>query len=135
LPPKACLVLAPFALARAPFAPMDGIPPSAYRLPDGLSLGRVVLQVADLKRSLDFYQSVLGLRPLEHSEGRSTLGAHGGNLPLVELRERAGASPVPRGGRIGLYHFAILLPDRPALGRFVTHLSGWGFGLVLPTTW
>ena len=34
--------------------------------------------------------------------------------------------PVPRGGLLGLYHFAILLPDRAALGRFVTHLGSLG---------
>ena len=39
---------------------------------------------------------------------------------------RAGATPVPRGGRLGLYHFAILLPDRPSLGRFVKHLDAIG---------
>ena len=51
------------------------------------------------------------------------MGAHDDDTALVELRERAGATPVPRRGRLGLYHFAILLPDRAALGRFVAHLS------------
>jgi catechol 2,3-dioxygenase len=31
---------------------------------------------------------------------------------------------VPRRGRFGLYHFAILLPDRAALGRFAAHALG-----------
>ena len=44
--------------------------------------------------------------------------------PLVELHERPGARPVPRRGLLGLFHFAILLPDRAALGRFVGHLAG-----------
>ena len=30
---------------------------------------------------------------------------------------------MPRGGLLGLYHFAILLPDRSALGRFAAHLA------------
>ncbi len=30
---------------------------------------------------------------------------------------------MPRRGRLGLYHFAILLPDRPALSRFLAHLT------------
>jgi catechol 2,3-dioxygenase len=54
------------------------------------------------------------------------LVAHGHDRPLIELVERAGASPVPRRGRLGLYHFAILLPDRGSLGRFVGHLAGLG---------
>jgi catechol 2,3-dioxygenase len=45
---------------------------------------------------------------------------------LVELRERPGARPVPHRGLIGLYHFAILLPDRAALGRFLRHLGESG---------
>ena len=45
---------------------------------------------------------------------------------MVELREAPGAAPVPRRGRLGLYHYAILLPDRPALGRFLRHLSEIG---------
>jgi catechol 2,3-dioxygenase len=33
---------------------------------------------------------------------------------------------VPKRGRLGLYHFAILLPDRPGLGRFARHLADSG---------
>ncbi len=50
----------------------------------------------------------------------------GAATPLVELHEHPGAAPVPRRGRLGLYHYAILLPDRPALGRFLRHLSEIG---------
>jgi catechol 2,3-dioxygenase len=86
----------------------------------------VSLQVSDLERSLAYYQAVLGLRVQERSDNRAVLGAHGGERPLVELHARAGATPVPRRGRLGLYHFAILLPDRAALGRFVRHLDELG---------
>jgi catechol 2,3-dioxygenase len=51
------------------------------------------------------------------------LAAHGDAPPLVELQERPGAKPVPTRGRVGLFHFAILLPDRKSLGRFVNHLG------------
>jgi catechol 2,3-dioxygenase len=44
----------------------------------------------------------------------------------VELQHRDGATPVPQRGRLGLYHFAILLPDRAALGRFIAHLAEIG---------
>jgi catechol 2,3-dioxygenase len=103
-----------------------GVAPPGYRLPGALRLGRVVLQVADLERSLAFYREALGLRVLERSGERAALGAHGDDQVLVELRERRGAAAVPRRGRIGLYHFAILLPDRAALGRFVAHLAAAG---------
>ncbi|MBX6365824.1 MAG: VOC family protein, partial [Gemmatimonadetes bacterium] len=55
----------------------------------------------------------------------AVLGAASG-APLVELRERRGARPVPERGRLGLYHYAILLPDRAALGRFLAHLRRLG---------
>jgi catechol 2,3-dioxygenase len=79
--------------------------------------------VADLERSLPYYEQVIGLRLLDRSEGVALLGADPG-VPLVELYERAGVAPVPRRGRLGLYHYAILLPDRASLGRFVRHLRG-----------
>jgi catechol 2,3-dioxygenase len=103
-----------------------GIAPPGYRLPEETRLGRVTLQVAELERSLAYYQRVLGFRLLERSDGRAELGAYGDPAVLVELRERPGAAPVPRTGLLGLYHFAILLPDRASLGRFIGHLAEIG---------
>ena len=103
----------------------QGILPPGYRLPAETKLGRVSLQVSDLERSLAYYETVLGLRVQERSGNTAVLGAHG-DRPIVELHARAGATPVPRRGRLGLYHFAILLPDRAALGRFVKHLEEVG---------
>ncbi|MFA5551149.1 MAG: VOC family protein [Trueperaceae bacterium] len=102
-----------------------GIAPRAQRLPADTSLGRVRLQVADLEHSLAWYQSVLGLKLLEREANAATLGTHA-DEPLVELRELAGARPVPRRGRLGLYHYALLLPDRPSLGAFLSHLAQTG---------
>jgi catechol 2,3-dioxygenase len=103
-----------------------GEAPRGYRLPERTRLGRVRLQVADLGRSLAFYERVLGLRTLDRGATHATLGAHGDDAPLVELQERPGARPMGRRGRLGLFHFAILLPDRAALGRFVRHLADVG---------
>jgi catechol 2,3-dioxygenase len=100
-----------------------GIAPAGHRLPDDTRLGPVRLQVADLQRSLEYYRTVLGLRLMESEHGTATLAAHGPDRPLVVLRERAGAAPTPLRGRLGLYHFAILLPSRADLGTFLRHLS------------
>lgn len=102
-----------------------GIAPPLHRLPGALSLGRVRLQVSDLTRSLDFYSQVLGLRLLEETPSEALLGAADGN-PLVELHAVPGTRPVAPRGRLGLFHFAILLPNREALGRFIMHLSAIG---------
>lgn len=103
-----------------------GIAPPAYRLPAEARPGTVDLQVSTLERSLTYYETVLGLTVLARSEGTADLGAAGDRAALLRLHERAGAQRVPSQGRIGLYHFAILLPDRAALGRFVAHLGEIG---------
>jgi catechol 2,3-dioxygenase len=103
-----------------------GIAPPGFRLPAATRLGVVRLQVADLARSLAWYRRVLGLEPLDRSERVAHLGVPGATTPLVELHERSGAAPVPRRGRLGLYHYAILLPHRSALGGFLRHLTDIG---------
>lgn len=101
--------------------PEYGIPAPGVRLSD-VALGPVLLQVGDLARSLDYYRDVLGLEMLASSGADAALGA--GDRTLVSLRERRGARPAPPRGRHGLYHFAILLPDRIELGRFLSHVRG-----------
>jgi catechol 2,3-dioxygenase len=101
-----------------------GVAPPGFRLPDRTRVGAVHLQIADLNRSVDYYTTLLGLHPLERSSEAAVLGVPDTPHPLVYLHARIGSRPVPRGGRYGLYHFAILLPDRAALGRFAAHLSG-----------
>jgi len=103
-----------------------GQAPGGYRLPVGTHLGPVRLQVANLARSLAFYERTLGFRTLQHEGGHATLAAHGSDRLLVLLDERPGARPMKNRGRLGLFHFAILLPDRPSLGRFVRHLGEIG---------
>jgi catechol 2,3-dioxygenase len=103
-----------------------GRAPRGYRLPEATRLGPVHLQIADLNRSLAFYQTTLGLRVLRREGPHAELASQGSDTTLVMLHEHAGASEAPRRGRLGLFHFAILLPDRPSLGRFVRHLADIG---------
>ena len=103
-----------------------GIAPPAWRLPVSVKLGHVSLQIADLAKSLDYYVTVLGLRVLEQTSSDALLGTTDGATSLVQLIERRGVAAVPRQGRLGLYHFAILMPDRAALGSFVEHLAAIG---------
>ncbi len=103
-----------------------GVAPSGFRLPSATHLGRVRLQVADLARSIAYYETVIGLRVLRRDAQHASLAPHDDDAVIVELHEKPGVNAVPRRGRIGLYHFAILLPDRAALGRFVRHLSELG---------
>jgi catechol 2,3-dioxygenase len=82
-------------------------------------MGPVHLTVSDLERSLDFYRRAIGLDVLERGEGRASLGA--GDRELLALFEEPGARPST--GRTGLYHFALLLPERSALAAWLAHAA------------
>jgi len=93
-------------------------------------VGLLSLTVADLGRSVAFYTEAIGLSILERTERAATLGVAG--TPLLLLTEHPGARPWPHDqyGYTGLYHFAILLPTRVDLGRWLRH---WlELGLPLP---
>jgi len=113
-------------MTTAPAGTEHGVRPTDYRLPESTHLGRVRLQVADLDRSIAFYEKVLGLRVIRRTDDSASLGTHGEDHEIVHLRHLSSARPVPRRGLLGLYHFAILLPDRASLGRFVAHLGEIG---------
>ncbi len=87
-------------------------------------MGAVSLTVGDLDRALRFYSDVLGLAPAERSGGSALLAA--GNTPLLHLVELPGARPKPARAA-GLYHFALLLPSRSDLARWLRHVleTGW----------
>ena len=87
-------------------------------------IGLVTLRVANLDRSLSFYEGVLGFRSIERTAGTAILGAQDGS-PLLELQEVPGASPQPLRST-GLYHVAILLPSRADLGRILLRLAEAG---------
>jgi catechol 2,3-dioxygenase len=100
-----------------------GLAAPSYRLPEATHVGGVRLQVANLDRSLAYYTDVLGLTATQATPGTASLSTAGGTQPLIELEEQRGATPVPRQGRLGLFHFAILVPDRQSLGGFVRHIA------------
>lgn len=102
----------------------------AFHAPAQARIGRVTLQVADLARSLAFYQGVIGFRllpmPVGSAGGRAYLGAAGDERVLLELVEKPGVRPAAQRGRLGLYHTAVLLPRRADLGRFLRHALALG---------
>jgi len=106
-----------------------GIVPPGFRLPASTTVGRVRLLVSDLTRSVSYYEHVLGLRAGSLPDGRVILTPRDGDRPLVELESRPGIRPAARRATLGLYHFAILLPDRSALGRFLSHVRSIGISV------
>lgn len=93
------------------------------RLPATTTLGRAELRVADLERSLAFYRDLLGFDVLDLTARSALIGAV--RTPLVELRAHAGLLPKPRRAA-GLFHLAILLPDRPSLAAMLRRLGEGG---------
>jgi catechol 2,3-dioxygenase len=92
-------------------------------------VGVLSLAVSDLARSVAFYTDAIGLALLDQDGSMASLGIAG--APLLTLTERTGARPWPReqSSYTGLYHFAILLPTRADLGRWVRHWLELGLPL------
>jgi catechol 2,3-dioxygenase len=97
-------------------------------IPPETHIGKVRLRVADVDDLTAFYERVVGLRAVERSGELVRLGAEGGD-PLVELISAPDASPAP-GFSTGLFHFAILVPDRVELARALRRIAGTGWRLT-----
>lgn len=91
-----------------------------FRLPADSGIGAVRLRVADLDRSIGFYGELLGFEVLDRGAVTAALGVDGG-APLVVLEAHEGIAARPP-QTPGLYHFAILYPDRRDLGRLLLRL-------------
>jgi catechol 2,3-dioxygenase len=100
--------------------------PAAGDISPLTTVGAVHLTVADLARSLAYYRGEIGLAVLEEGEGRARLGA--GGTELLVLVEDPGAGPSD--GYTGLYHFALLVPERTDLARWLAHAGRDGVRLV-----
>ena len=87
-------------------------------LPHGTRMGPVHMTVSDLGRSIEFYETAVGLAVRERADGTVTLGT---DTDLLVLLERPGARPAR--GYSGLYHFALLLPERIDLARWLAHAA------------
>jgi catechol 2,3-dioxygenase len=96
----------------------------------GARIGHVHLKVADLPRAIAFYREVLGFELMQRMGDQAAFLSAGGyhhHLGLNTWESRGGSPPPP--GRTGLYHHAILYPDRPALARAVARVLAAGVPL------
>jgi len=93
--------------------------PVRAELPPDTRMGAVHLTVADLDRSLAYYEQLIGLRTHARDGGRAALGT--GGEDLLVLTEEPGARPAD--GYSGLFHFALLVPERVELARWLAHAA------------
>ena len=95
-----------------------------------VGIGHVHLKVADLDRALQFYVGVLGFELVQRMGDSAAFVSAGGYHHHIGLNtwESRGGMPPPR-GTTGLYHVAILYPDRPTLGDALRRLVEAGVRL------
>jgi catechol 2,3-dioxygenase len=96
-------------------------PTNAASIDPVTQVGLISLAVASLDRSVAYYTDSLGFTLLQRDAPHATLGVAG--APLLLLTEEPAARPFPHDqyGYTGLYHFAILVPTRADLGRWLRH--------------
>jgi len=93
-------------------------------------IGHVHLKVADLERALGFWCGVLGFELTQRYGPDAAFVSAGGyhhHIGLNVWESRDGAPPPP--GSTGLYHVAILYPDRAALADALRRLVEAGIAL------
>ena len=81
------------------------------KLPENIRINALNLLIQTLERSVAFYTDVIGMKLLARDEQSASLGV--GEIPLLVLYENPTAHQVK--GTSGLYHFAILVPQRDDL--------------------
>lgn len=91
-------------------------------------IGHVHLKVADLDRALAFWRDVIGLEEQQRYGDQAVFLSAGGyhhHVALNTWESKGGAWPPP--GTTGLFHVALLYPDRPALAVALKRLldAGW----------
>jgi catechol 2,3-dioxygenase len=78
------------------------------------------LVVRDLPMVSSWYQTIMGLTPIEKTASGEALGVAG--RPLLTLTTEGNAAMAPRNAP-GLFHTAFLVPDRTELGRWLAHIA------------
>lgn len=86
-------------------------------------IGAIHLNVNFMENSLVFYNEILGLNVLESTDQYAVLGTR--NRPLIYLYQ----TNKERVKSAGLFHFALLVPSREALGNIFFHLIKTGYPL------
>ena len=97
-----------------------------HKLPPLTRVGVIRLRVANLILMRGFYEDVMGLEPLQQDSRNAILGIDG--RPIVELISLPGGNF--GANRPGLFHLAILLPERAWLGAWLRHYLKAGYQLT-----
>ena len=83
----------------------------------------VVMNVADLHRSIDFYREVLGFTLLSQEEQLAAVSAPGSDLPQVIVLRAFGSSPIAGARHMGLRAFILEVESADELERIASDLD------------
>ncbi|MBU2532214.1 MAG: VOC family protein, partial [Alphaproteobacteria bacterium] len=104
---------------------------TAFPIDSRVRIGHGHLKVSDLDRALAFYCGVLGFELMQRMGDDAAFLSAGGyhhHLGLNTWQSKGGHRPAP--GTTGLFHIAILYPDRPALAEALRRLNQAGVQLT-----
>ncbi|MBN9276145.1 MAG: VOC family protein [Hyphomicrobium sp.] len=92
-------------------------------------IGHVHLKVADLDRALRFWRDVLGFEVTQRRDGAVFLSAGGyhHHIALNTWESKGGSPPPP--GTTGLFHVAVLYPDRKSLADALRRIVSAGINI------
>lgn len=95
----------------------------------GTRIGHVHLKVAGIERALGFWRDVLGFEITQQREGAVFLSAGGyhHHIALNTWESKGGSAPAQ--GTTGLYHVAILYPNRATLADALRRVQAAGIKL------
>lgn len=95
-----------------------------------MNIGHVHLKVSDLQRAITFYRDVLGFElTLMYGDSAAFLASEGYHHHIgLNTWESLGGPPPPP-GTTGLYHIAILFPDRKSLAAALRRVLAAGIEL------
>lgn len=98
------------------------------KLSENIKMGKVVLNVQNMDNMKKFYSAILGMPILSESEEEVAFGAMGSDEVLLVLRQAAEGAA--RKKAAGMYHFALLVPERGDLGTILRHIIQVQYPLI-----
>lgn len=103
----------------------------AYQIPPGTRIGHIHLKVADLERALAFYHGLLGFEITQRYGDQAVFISAGGYHHHIGLNTWYSKNGPPAPQRsVGLFHTAIVYPERKDLAAVLRLLNAAGYPLT-----
>lgn len=95
---------------------------------DNIYVSQLLLKVEDINRGKEFYQSIMGFKILE-DRGKEVIFTANGKDPIISIIEPEDVK-AKENRRTGIYHIAILLPDKIQLGLFLKNIREKSYPII-----